>query len=118
MGRRHIPCMPQIDQQLEEAIETKAQTQLRKPPLFKVLLHNDHYTTMEFVVYVLVEVFRHNELSAIRIMLQVHQQGVGIAGIYPYEIAETKVARVLAMAKERDFPLLCTLEEEDGEGSV
>lgn len=110
--------MPKIEQQLEEAVETKARPQLRKPPLFKVLLHNDHYTTMEFVVYVLVEVFRHSEPSAIRVMLQVHQQGVGVAGVYPYEIAETKVARVLAMAKECDFPLLCTLEEEEGEGSA
>ncbi len=110
MGRRHIPCMPQIDQQLEEAIETKAQTQLRKPPLFKVLLHNDHYTTMEFVVYVLVEVFRHNELSAIRIMLQVHQQGVGIAGIYPYEIAETKVTLVTEEARQNGHPLQCVME--------
>ena len=110
--------MPKIEQEFEEAVETKPRPQLRKPPLFKVLLHNDHYTTMEFVVYVLVEVFRHKELSAIRIMLQVHQQGVGVAGVYPHEIAETKVARVLAMAKECDFPLLCTLEEEEGEGSA
>jgi ATP-dependent Clp protease adaptor protein ClpS len=106
--------MPKMERQAEETVDTQARPRLRKPPLFRVLLHNDHYTTMEFVVYVLVEVFRHPERSAIRIMLQVHQQGVGIAGVFPYEVAETKVARVIAMAKEFDFPLLCTLEEEEG----
>ncbi len=104
--------MPKHDPELEESVKTQEQQALKKPPLFKVLLHNDNYTTMDFVVYVLMEIFQHSEIGAIRIMLQVHQQGVGIAGVYTYEIAETKVARVTALAREFEFPLMCTLEEE------
>jgi len=93
-------------------VRTRQEQQPRKPPLFKVLLHNDNYTTMEFVVYVLVSIFHHSQFDAIRIMLEVHERGVGVAGVFTYEIAETKASRVTALAREFEYPLLCTLEEE------
>ncbi len=104
--------MPTEERQSEEAVISEGKPRLKKPPLFKVLLHNDDYTTMEFVVFVLRTIFQHAETEAIRIMLQVHQQEVGIAGVFTYEIAETKVAKVAALAREHQFPLLCTLEQE------
>ena len=104
--------MPRFDPAIEERIETAERPSVRRPPLFKVLLHNDNYTTMEFVIFILVEIFRHSELDAIRIMLQVHQQGVGVAGVFSHEIAETLVARVMALAREYEYPLLCTMEEQ------
>jgi ATP-dependent Clp protease adaptor protein ClpS len=104
--------MPIYDPQHDEAAQTKSKQKLKKPPLYKVLLHNDNYTTMEFVVYVLMDVFNHSEVSAIRIMLQVHNQGIGVAGVYTYEIAETRIAKVTRLAQEYEYPLLCTMEEE------
>ncbi len=104
--------MPNREPQHDDAVLTEGKQKLQKPPLFKVLLHNDNYTTMDFVVFVLVQVFNRSETDAIRIMLQVHNQGVGIAGVYTHEIAETKVARVTALAREHEYPLLCTMEEE------
>lgn len=103
--------MPRQDFEQDEAVLTESETRLEKPPLYKVLIHNDDYTTMEFVVFVLQTVFQHEETEAVHIMLQVHVQGVGVAGVYTYEIAETKVAQVEALARAREFPLLCTLEE-------
>lgn len=100
------------ERQNEEAVVSESKPKLKKPPLYKVLLHNDDYTTMDFVVFVLRTVFQHPDHDAIRIMLQVHQQGLGVAGVFTYEIAETKVAKVLALAQENQFPLLCTLEED------
>ena len=93
-------------------VATETQKQVKKPPLYKVLLHNDDYTTMEFVVYILRTVFHKAESDAVRIMLAVHQQGVGVAGVYTYEIAEVKVDKVTEFARANEFPLLCTLEEE------
>jgi len=94
----------------DEAVVTEEKTRLQKPPLFKVLLHNDDYTTMDFVVLVLRTIFQMSPNDAFRIMMNVHNQGVGVAGVYTYEIAEAKVARVLALAKEYEFPLLASLE--------
>ncbi len=85
---------------------------LAKPPLFKVLLHNDNYTTMEFVVEVLQTIFHHDLERATRIMLHVHQRGVGVAGTYPMDVAETKAEKVMALARAVEFPLLCTVEPE------
>ncbi|NBO63766.1 MAG: ATP-dependent Clp protease adaptor ClpS [Acidobacteria bacterium] len=99
------------NQQTDEDIKTRERAQIKKPPLFKVLLHNDDYTTMEFVVYLLIAIFRHSEIDAIKIMLEVHHLGVGVAGIFSYEIAETKVSQASALAREHQFPLLCTMEE-------
>jgi len=104
--------MPNREPQPGTDVLTESKQKLQKPPLYKVLLHNDNYTTMEFVVFVLMNVFHHSENEAIRIMLQVHNQQVGIAGVYTFEIAETKVAKVAQLAREHDYPLLCSLEEE------
>ncbi len=91
---------------------TEREVKLKKPRLFKVLLHNDDFTTMEFVVFVLQYVFKRDELEAFSIMLNVHNKGVGIAGIYPYEIANMKCNKAINLAKAREYPLLCTVEEE------
>ena len=104
--------MPNRNPQHDDAVLTESRQKLQKPPLFKVLLHNDNYTTMDFVVFVLVQVFNRSETDAIQIMLHVHNRGVGVAGVFTHEIAETKVARVTALARENEYPLLCTLEEE------
>ena len=104
--------MPNRDSQQGTDVLTEQKQKLQKPPLYKVLLHNDNFTTMEFVVYVLMNTFHHSEADAIRIMLQVHHQDIGIAGVYTFEVAETKVAKVAQLAREHDYPLLCTLEEE------
>lgn len=81
------------------------------PPQYRVLMHNDDYTTMEFVVASLETVFHKTPTEANRIMLHIHLKGVGECGIYPFEIAETKVARVHAMARKEGFPLRCSLEK-------
>lgn len=92
--------------------QTRSRSDVALPPLFKVLLHNDDYTSMEFVIAVLETVFRKSATEANRIMLSVHVQGVGVAGVYPFEVAETKVSRVQVIAREEGFPLRCSLEEE------
>lgn len=104
--------MPTFDPQHEEDVLTERKQKLQKPPLYKVLLHNDDFTTMDFVVFVLVQVFHKAEEEAIQIMLAVHQQGVGVAGVFTYEVAETKINQVHNLAKAHEYPLLCTLEEE------
>lgn len=96
----------------EEDILTEVERKVEKPPLYRVLLHNDDYTTMEFVVYILRSVFHLTEEDAIHIMLHVHQRGVGVAGVYTREVAETKAAKVMRLARENEYPLLCTIEEE------
>jgi ATP-dependent Clp protease adaptor protein ClpS len=102
--------MPDSDFEREEAVVTESKPRLKKPPLYKVLLHNDDYTSMEFVVFVLRTVFQRSDVDAVRIMLLVHNQGVGVAGVYTYEIAEAKIAKVTTLAREQEFPLLCSLE--------
>jgi len=94
-----------------EEIESIVEDELQEPPMFKVLLHNDHYTTMEFVVQVLESVFRKPRAEATRIMLNVHNEGVGLCGIFTGEVAETKVDIVHEMARKAGFPLRCSLEE-------
>jgi ATP-dependent Clp protease adaptor protein ClpS len=96
----------------EESVVVETRPSVKKPPLYRVLLHNDDYTTMPFVVYVLQNIFQHNEADAVRIMLQVHRQGVGVAGVYTHEIAETKVTQTTDLARANEFPLLCTMEPE------
>jgi ATP-dependent Clp protease adaptor protein ClpS len=91
---------------------TRTRSATKTPPMFKVLILNDDYTPMDFVVDVLVRFFRKSEPEAIRIMLSVHQAGVGLCGVYPYEIAETKVDQVEDAAQEAGHPLQCTLELE------
>jgi ATP-dependent Clp protease adaptor protein ClpS len=92
------------------AIET-AKPKLAKPPLWKVVLLNDDYTPMEFVVEVLQVFFRLDKEQATRVMLHVHQKGKGVCGVFTREIAETKVAQVTQLARERNHPLLCKLEK-------
>ena len=104
--------MSQLNPELEEGIKSESDAEVTEPPLYKVLLLNDDYTTMEFVVEVLRYVFSKTIEEATRIMLNVHQNGVGVCGIYPYEIAETKVNTVDALSRERGFPLKCTMERE------
>ncbi|EPR31555.1 ATP-dependent Clp protease adapter protein clpS [Alkalidesulfovibrio alkalitolerans DSM 16529] len=91
--------------------DTLLDDEIREPRRYKVLLHNDHYTTMEFVVRVLVEVFHKNEAQATRIMLSVHNQGKGVCGIYTAEVAETKVNMVHNLAKQAGYPLRSSMEE-------
>ena len=90
----------------------RAHLRLSPPVLWKVILHNDDYTTQEFVVWILRSVFRKTEPESVRIMLEVHRKGKGLAGVYPYDVADTKAAQVKAMAEAKEFPLLCTLEPE------
>jgi ATP-dependent Clp protease adaptor protein ClpS len=92
-------------------LEQKKQ-QVKPPPMFKVLLLNDDYTPMEFVVYVLEQFFNKSREDATRIMLHVHQHGVGVCGIYTYEVAETKVAQVVDTARRHQHPLQCTMEKD------
>ena len=91
---------------------TESEIKLEKPKLYKVLLHNDDFTTMEFVIFVLQYVFNREDADAFSIMLKVHNEGLGIAGIYPYEIATVKCNKAMNLAKAREYPLLCTVEEE------
>jgi ATP-dependent Clp protease adaptor protein ClpS len=98
--------------QIEHDFQTEQDVRLDDPPLYKVLLLNDDYTTMDFVVEVLKFVFRKSEEDANRIMLNVHREGVGVCGLYPFGIAETKVEIVEGLARERGFPLKCTMERE------
>lgn len=87
-------------------------TRLAKSPLYRVILHNDDYTTMPFVVEILETIFQKSPAEAYRVMIHVHTKGSGVAGIYPHEIAETKLALVHETAREQGFPLRASLEEE------
>ena len=90
----------------------KPEQETRQPTLFRVVLHNDDYTTMDFVVDVLESIFNKAPAEAFRIMMQVHTQGKGLCGVYPFEIAETKVATVEERARDNGFPLKALLEKE------
>lgn len=94
---------PESDQGVEQEI--------REPKMYRVILHNDDYTTMDFVIEVLIAVFHKPAAEATRIMLDVHKKGRGICGVYTYDVAATRVARVHQLAREREFPLKCSLEE-------
>ena len=96
----------------DEATKVETKKKLQKPSLYKVLLLNDDYTPMEFVVFLLKKFFQKNNDEANKIMLHVHQNGVGVCGVFPYEIAETKVIQVLETAKKNDHPLQCTMEKD------
>ncbi|MEZ5952934.1 MAG: ATP-dependent Clp protease adapter ClpS [Hyphomonas sp.] len=92
---------------------TQTRVRTKKPSLYRVLLLNDDYTPMEFVVHILERYFNRSREQATRIMLHVHQKGVGLCGVYTYEVAETKVAQVLDLAKRHEHPLQCVMEKED-----
>lgn len=100
------------DRQRDSDVVTRERKKTQKPKRYKVLFHNDHYTTMEFVVHVLETVFRKSGAEATMIMLHVHQNGSGIAGVYPFSIAETKVAQTKELAQREGHPLMVTMEPE------
>jgi ATP-dependent Clp protease adaptor protein ClpS len=89
----------------------KGDEELREPKMYRVILHNDDYTTMDFVVEVLVSVFHKPAAEATKIMMDVHKKGKGVCGVYTYDIASTKVSIVHQLAKRREFPLKCSLDE-------
>ena len=99
------------DARYEESAVAESREKVEEPPLYRVLLHNDDFTTMEFVVWILESIFNMAEEQAIQVMLSVHLRGTGVAGIYTYEVAETKVEKTTALAREHEFPLLVTMEE-------
>jgi len=103
-----MPNTPDFDSD----VLSESKTKLEKPKLFKVLLHNDDFTTMEFVIFVLKSVFHRSDPEAFSIMMKVHNEGVGIAGIYPYEVAQMKAEKAINLARAEEFPFLCTVEEE------
>ena len=93
-------------------VETKVRPKTKKPSLYKVLLLNDDYTPMEFVVHILERFFAKQHEEAVEIMLHVHQRGVGVCGVYTFEVAETKVTQVIELARRHQHPLQCTMEKE------
>ena len=94
---------------------TRPEEKVKRPRLYRVLMHNDDYTTRDFVIWVLQTIFRKSEADAVRIMLHVHQTGIGVAGLYTREVAETKVTKTERMAREHEYPLRLTMEPEDGD---
>jgi ATP-dependent Clp protease adaptor protein ClpS len=98
--------------ELEEDVVSEVGDDIDEPSMYKVLLHNDDYTTMEFVVEILMTIFNKSPEDAIRIMLNVHHKGIGICGVYTYEVSETKVIAVHALGRQYGFPLKCTMEKE------
>ncbi|WP_084417830.1 ATP-dependent Clp protease adapter ClpS [Henriciella litoralis] len=94
-------------------IATETRVKTKKPSMYRVLLLNDDYTPMEFVVFILEQFFNKSPEQATRIMLHVHQKGVGVCGVYTFEVAETKVAQVMDLARRNEHPLQCTMEKED-----
>ncbi len=105
--------MPEFpDYEDDSAILTESETKLEKPKLYKVLLHNDDFTTMEFVVFALTQVFLRPPEEAFAIMLKVHHEGIGLAGTYSFEIANMKAEKAMNLARAQEYPLLCTVEEE------
>lgn len=97
--------------ELDHGVVTESDENLKPPAMYRVLLHNDDYTTMEFVVQILEGVFHHSHTEATQIMLHIHRSGIGVAGVFTHEVAETKVAIVEATARHYEFPLKCTIEE-------
>jgi len=103
--------MSRRETESEHGLVTETKKKVKRPPLYKVLLHNDDYTTKEFVVQVLQYVFHKEQTEAVQIMLHVHKKGIGVAGVYTYEIAETKVELVENLARQHEYPLKCATEE-------
>jgi len=98
--------------EIEEGADSEVKDDVREPSMYKVMLHNDDYTTMEFVVEVLMFIFNKSTEEAVGIMLNVHRKGIGICGVYTFEVSETKVNSVHSIARQNGFPLKCTMEKE------
>jgi len=96
----------------DDTVLKTSKARVKPPPMFKVMLLNDDYTPMEFVVHVLERFFQKNRDEATRIMLHVHRRGVGVCGVFTYEVAETKVTQVMDLARQNQHPLQCTIEKE------
>jgi ATP-dependent Clp protease adaptor protein ClpS len=99
----------------ERELATIDRPKVERPKLYEVLLHNDDYTTQEFVVYVLMKFFHHDETTATQIMLHVHTKGIGVAGVYTYDVAETKANQVVRFSREHEMPLQCSVRRQTGE---
>lgn len=95
---------------VDGGLQLESDNKLKEPEMYRVILHNDHYTTMDFVVEVLMTIFHMPNVKATQVMLDVHRKGMGICGVYTYDIAVTKVEQVHLMAKARQFPLRCSYE--------
>lgn len=102
--------MSHYDPELADATKSKEKTE--QPPRFRVMLHNDDYTPMDLVVDVLIQVFQYSEDDAVRLTVKVHHSGIGVVGVYPFEIAETKALKGIKMAQQRGYPLLLSVEPE------
>ena len=111
-GEKDTGKSPSDSEEFESGLATKTRPATKRPNLYRVLLLNDDYTPMEFVVLVLQEVFNKSREEAMKIMLHVHNQGVGECGTYPFEVAETKVARVMDTARKNQHPLQCVMEKQ------
>lgn len=111
MSDEKRPAPPDTRRKAGVALEERTRT--KKPPMYKVLLHNDDYTTKEFVVFVLQSVFHRSEVDAIAIMEHVHNHGVGVAGVYTFEVAETKVTKTVQLARAHEYPLQLSIEPTD-----
>jgi ATP-dependent Clp protease adaptor protein ClpS len=107
-----VPKPRDIEPERRGELETLEKPKVTRPPLYEVLLHNDDYTTQEFVVYVLQKFFRHDAESARTIMLHVHTKGVGVAGVFPRDLAETKVHLVTEFSREHEMPLRCSMRKQ------
>jgi ATP-dependent Clp protease adaptor protein ClpS len=103
--------MSSSNPEIKEWLTSKTRDEVKEPSMYQVLLINDDYTTMEFVVEILMFVFNKSAEESMQIMLKVHREGTGRCGVYTYEVAETKVDTVHALAREKGFPLKCTMEE-------
>jgi ATP-dependent Clp protease adaptor protein ClpS len=104
--------MSMTDPKIREKITSDTSQREKEPPMYKVFLHNDDYTTMEFVVEILINIFGNSLEKATRIMLNIHEKGIGLCGVYTREVAETKVNIVHNLAREQGFPLKSTMEKE------
>ncbi|MBF9032733.1 ATP-dependent Clp protease adapter ClpS [Rhodobacterales bacterium HKCCE2091] len=113
MSQPLVNMADEPDQDNDTAVITKTKARTQRPPLYKVLLLNDDYTPMEFVVHVLERFFGVSHAQAVEIMLTVHKKGVAVVGVFSYEVAETKVAQVMDFARRNQHPLQCTMEKED-----
>ena len=101
-----------VDPRDSTLTETRSEQKLQRPRMWRVLLHNDDYTTQDFVVWVLESVFHKAHAEAFAIMMSVHQSGLGVAGIFTHEVADTKVKATMKLAEQHEFPLLATMEPE------